>query len=200
MNEIYSLFSQPVFISHDNVGINVSNAVNYCKQLEYVQNKGGNFASVNTNILNVSEFSVIKKLITDALDNYTKEVMCWDYNNFYITQSWINVNPAGTSHSMHYHYNSIVSGVFYLQAADNDSITFYNDAKTLFNFKKSSYNIYNSETWEIPVKTGLIAIFPSQLTHSVKEHSDTDERISIAFNTFVTGQIGTKENLTLLNL
>lgn len=200
MTEVYALFSQPVFVSHNHVNLDLSQIINYCKNLEYVQNKGGNFASTNTNILDVPEFSQIKEFVIDAIKHYTKGVMKWEDNEFYITQSWLNVNPANTSHAMHYHFNSIISGVFYLQTTDSDSITFYNDAKTLLDFKKSSYNIYNSENWEIPVKPGMIAIFPSQLTHSVKVHDSNVERISIAFNTFVKGTLGNKENLTLLNL
>lgn len=200
MNEVYPLFSQPVFVSHENVDATFSTEIEYCKHLEYIQNKGGNYASIETNILDIATFANIKKLICAAIDHYAKGVMCWTDVDLYVTQSWANINPKNTQHSTHYHFNSIISGVFYLQTTDNDSITFHNDAKTLLDFKKSLYNIYNSETWEIPVKPGMIAIFPSQLTHSVKIHDTNTERISIAFNTFVKGSLGTKENLTLLTL
>jgi hypothetical protein len=50
------------------------------------------------------------------------------------------------------------------------------------------------------VKDNTIAIFPSLLAHSVKTNTHQRERISIAFNIFVRGKIGSEEALTLLEI
>ena len=54
--------------------------------------------------------------------------------------------------------------------------------------------------WHIPVKQGMIIIFPSSLKHSVERVMEKDTRISLSFNSFVTGSIGDKVNLTELKL
>jgi len=43
-------------------------------------------------------------------------------------------------------------------------------------------------------------LFPSGLTHMVETKEDDNTRISIAFNTFLKGYIGSDESLTGLNL
>lgn len=198
-NEMYPLFSQPVMVSRPEIPPFL-NIIEYCKTLEYSRNAGGNYSSLNTNILDEPELSDIRKLIENAVDYYTKEIMQWRNNEFYITQSWINVNPKDTRHHIHYHYNSIISGTFYVQAADNDEIMFYHDAKPMLDFDKSSYNIWNSSSYSIPVRTNSIAVFPSTMMHSVKDNKEDFERISIAYNVFVKGQLGSKERLTFLEL
>ena len=69
-----------------------------------------------------------------------------------------------------------------------------------FNFETNEYNTWNSLTWWIPVKSGDILLFPSYLNHSVETKQDNNLRISLAFNTFVKGNIGSREGLSELNL
>jgi len=44
----------------------------------------------------------------------------------------------------------------------------------------------------------LLFIFPSPLYHSVSIKTDNIERISLSFNTFFKGRIGTEKDLTEL--
>ena len=43
--------------------------------------------------------------------------------------------------------------------------------------------------WELPVEDNCIVLFPSQCFHYVKKNTSNNERVSIAFNTFVNGNI-----------
>ena len=52
----------------------------------------------------------------------------------------------------------------------------------------------------MPVWTGRLLIFPSNVPHQVITVHNSYERVSVAFNTFIRGQIGMKEEYTLLNL
>ena len=61
-------------------------------------------------------------------------------------------------------------------------------------------NIFATYNWWIPVKSGDILFFPSYLNHSVETKQDNNLRISLAFNTFVKGSIGSREGLSELNL
>ena len=47
-------------------------------------------------------------------------------------------------------------------------------------------------------KNDLLFIFPSPLYHSVSTKKGDNERISLAFNTFFKGKIGTEKDLTEL--
>jgi hypothetical protein len=62
------------------------------------------------------------------------------------------------------------------------------------------WNLWNSESWWFPVKTGDIIMFPSSLTHMVENKEGTNTRISLAFNVFIKGTIGNNKNLTELIL
>jgi hypothetical protein len=94
-----------------------------------------------------------------------------------------------------------LSGVYYLQTAREDHIKFINDPKPVLELEKSEYNIWNSNTYLVPVKDNSITIFPSSTMHSVDAHTEEDyERISIAFNMFVRGTLGSRESMTYLEL
>lgn len=196
--EVIPLFSSPVLVSNENENCSFTHIIDYCNSLEYRQNKSGNLTSVDSYILENPMFSEIKRLILGAIEQYTKRVMMWSNNDFFITQSWININPKNTAHHTHFHKNSIISGTFYLQTNDNDSITFLSDRKDCMDLVVSSFNLWNSTSWDMCVKTNTITIFPSLLSHEVKENTSADERISISFNVFVKGMLGTNKNLTLL--
>jgi uncharacterized protein (TIGR02466 family) len=199
-NEVYPLFSTPVLVSYSDEPP-FTKVLDYCKTLEYAPNKGSNYISLVDNILDNPVFSEIKVKILQAIDEYTKGVMKWERAEFYITQSWVNVNPKGTEHHAHYHYNSLLSGVYYLQTAREDHIKFINDPKPVLELEKSEYNIWNSNTYLVPVKDNSITIFPSSTMHSVDAHTEEDyERISIAFNMFVRGTLGSRESMTYLEL
>jgi uncharacterized protein (TIGR02466 family) len=198
MNDLYPLFSQPV-LTVDSEKSKLVDLVSYCENvLEYRPNAGGNFTSLNTSILDLNEFKDAKDLIDKAIDVYTKEVMGWTNEglDFFITQSWVNKNPKGTGHHEHFHLNAVLSGVLYLQTIENDAISFVSSNKPFFNFYPSFSNIWNSERFNIETKDNRVVLFPSGMLHSVPAHNSDNNRISLAFNVFVKGKIGSKENLT----
>lgn len=198
MNELYPLFSQPV-LTVDSDKSKLTGIVNYCESvLEYRPNAGGNYTSLNTDVLSLVEFKEAKDLIDHAINVYTKEIMSWlDPNlTFFVTQSWVNKNPQGTGHHEHYHLNSVFSGVLYLQTVEDDGISFVNNNKPFFKFYPAESNIWNSERFNIEVKDNRVVLFPAGMLHSVKSHNSNYNRISLAFNVFVKGKIGSKENLT----
>ena len=62
------------------------------------------------------------------------------------------------------------------------------------------YNIWNSSSWWFPVETGQLVMFPSSTTHQVDTKKGNNTRISLAFNTFYKGVIGSNYGLTELIL
>ena len=200
MNEVYPLFSKPVFVSTPELPP-FEEAIAYVKNLEYIENVGKNLTSTDTDVLSKPEFAGVRAVIQSALDEYTKGVMRWDTVDFYITQSWVNSNSGETDHHLHYHMNSIISGVFYLVAGDGKGkISFHDDHKRVLDFNVTEHNVWNSEHFSLPVQDNQIVLFPSVMLHSVEKHHGDYNRISIAFNTFVKGEFGSKQGLTHLKL
>jgi len=202
MNEILPLFAKPVYVSTPAFVVNqYKEVIEYCKNSEYYINVGQNFASDRRDVLLDPVFKDINELIHTAIDHYVKKIMMWTSNEFYVTQSWINVNPQNTEHHIHYHVNSILSGTFYLQTNEYDNIIFYNKSEqAMLQIERSSFNIWNSDYWKVPVTDNTIIIFPSSLSHSVAKNECDNNRISIAFNIFARGEFGSVENLTYLKL
>ena len=99
----------------------------------------------------------------------------------------------------HTHSNSFLSGVYYIDASEeNDKITFFKDGYKQIKLTSAEWNWWNSESWWVTVKTGQIVVFPSHLTHMVEQKAGNNVRCSLAFNTFLKGTIGENESLTEL--
>lgn len=162
----------------------------------------GNKSSVNTKMLDAPELADIKDFINRSVQEYFHTIYSPANDiQLYTTQSWLNVTQPGEYHHKHRHHNSFVSGVLYIHAEkDIDKITFFKPDASNFWVKNGAWNVYNSESWYFPVKTGELVIFPSTLEHMVTITESQDPRISLAFNTFFRGDMGDEDNLTRLIL
>ena len=97
--------------------------------------------------------------------------------DIYITQSWINHSLVGEEHHVHAHPNSIISGVFYLDADPAvDKITFVKTVTKEIDLIPKEYNPFNSNTWFYTVGTNNLVVFPSSLKHTVEKVLPSDKR------------------------
>jgi len=168
-----------------------------------VKRNQGNSSSKNTYVLNDERLANLKQFFTNETYNYFKNF----YNpeneiEFYITQSWLNMTNTNEFHHAHTHSNSVMSGVFYLEVdEDMDSITFHN-SKDSFNFYIPSNNwfMYFAKTWSFKIKKNTLILFPSTLMHSVDNVQADKQRISLAYNTFIKGTLGSYDSLSELKL
>lgn len=161
----------------------------------------GNTSSVDNYILQNKKLSNLNRFIELSLNKYFKEIYAPSKNvKPYITQSWVNYCKKGQFHHVHAHPNSFVSGIFYIQAdANKDKIYFFRDGYRQLSIPTNDFNLYNSTSWWLEVKTGDLILFPSSLTHKV-ETVETDLRMSLSFNTFLKGTLGVNYDLTELHL
>lgn len=123
--------------------------------------------------------------------------------DIYITQSWINRSKKGQWHHRHRHPNSILSGVFYIEADESDKILFgrANEYEQIsFVTQENKFNPFNSLTWWLQAKKNCLLLFPSGLEHQVPPVESEKERISMSFNTFFKGYMGDDDSLTGLNI
>ena len=164
----------------------------------------GNKTSIDTQILDNDIFKNIKKYCEDALNSFYKEVYLPELNSnikIYITQSWLNYTYKNEFHHMHSHPNSFISGVLYIDADKNfDMITFTKPEHIYYDFDISSANDFNTNEVFFRVNTGDIVLFPSNLHHRVPNTTNPNKRISLAFNSFIKGNIGKKMSLNYLQL
>lgn len=158
----------------------------------------GNEASVNSYILKEKPLSKLNEFLYNSANQYFQEVYKPNENiKLQITQSWLNYTSKGQYHHKHRHPNSIISGVFYINAvAGKDKIYFFNkDEYKQIDITPTEYNVFNSSSWWLEADVGVLYMFPSSLQHEVYIVDHEDTRISLSFNTFVRGTIGEKERL-----
>jgi len=152
-------------------------------------------------ILQSPELHRIKSFIKHHLQNYATDVMCVE-NELFPTIAWLNRTKKGAYHYQHHHVNSIASGVLYF-TEDPAPIEFHTDQtcswSTLKIFPKK-YNQFNTHSNIIEVKKGTLIIFPSYLEHSVIRTSNNIDRISLSFNSWISGTIGLLNQTSYLNL
>ena len=133
-------------------------------------------------------------ILKDALNQYFEEIYSParpEEVRLKLTQSWTNVTEPGENHHQHYHPNSVISGVIYINAdIDSDEIVFSNTKETVWEFVVKNKNAFNSRQYHLPVATGFMVLFPSQMFHGVPETTSKTPRISLAFNSFFEGKFG----------
>lgn len=169
-----------------------------------VRPNSSNRTSQNTCLLDDEALVCLRDNIKSCVSEYTTGINKTPDNvSLRITQSWCNYNGKGEWHHKHCHQNSVLSGVYYVHTDEEDKIYFYNEKLTneTIQVKPTEFNEYNSRSWWLPATQGTLILFPSELPHSVSERTHNGpDRVSLSFNTFYTGTIGTEENLTLLHL
>lgn len=100
----------------------------------------------------------------------------------------INKVTKGGTHTKHAHPGSVISGCFYLKCDENSSPLLFSDPRDYY-----KYVFYNQNTnperpsslspdYYVPVKQGLILMWPGWLEHEVPCSTDDSPRITIAFN------------------
>jgi uncharacterized protein (TIGR02466 family) len=164
------------------------------------RNLGGNSISIDDNFLDNDELSDVKQLLTDSVNEYFKEAINPNKDTkLYITISWLNVSQNGESHHVHHHPNSIVSGVLYIDTHEEDTISFGTPNPNMFGNLIFSGNPNVLYDWIIPVRNGRLLMFPSTLNHHVPPRPNTCKgtRISLSFNTWIKGVIGSSGKDTL---
>jgi len=195
---IHPLFANPVLEITERYKLN-NEELNYIKTQKMTSNIH-NYISDNFNILNDEKMKNIKHFIEQGIKYYIENILCPANKDIeiYITESWCNYTNKGESHHIHTHNNSILSGCLYVDVEDSDKIHFYKSNSyhgIYIPIDEKKFNYFNSDSWWLPVENGKLIIFHSSLQHSVEKITTHHTRISISFNTFVKGEVGTRSGL-----
>jgi len=188
---IHSLFPTPIGETVRNVTSKEQEFFEKLKNEPRKQNAGNTFTQ-DKYVLDKPELHDLKIDLTDMINNYLQTVFKPDFNaKLYITISWVNYTETGQWHHSHSHANSIISGVYYVDTGDTDKIFFESpniDQLTL-RIKPREYNNWNSGDWWWETPQDTVLLFPSSLAHRVAPTTSENVRVSLAFNTFIKGQI-----------
>jgi len=201
---IESVFPCPVYIVKSDSKFTYDEEIGNIIE-EGMYYNGSNSTSSDSYIFD-TKLKEIKQFCEDQIKIYVEQVICPVEGDldFYITQSWLNVNRPGEVHYEHCHSNSIISGVFYISTEEDDNITFVDPnyhVKDGIKFETTVSNIWNSEQWAFQSNSNELILFPSWLNHMVNSNPRaTKDRLSISFNTFVRGTLGdiTSKNKLIL--
>ena len=202
---IHSIFPTPIYTTKIDRGFTKLELQFVKQQKKHCTNNQGNINTKDNYVLNRKEFKNIKKFLDKHCKEYLDTVICPKNNiELYITQSWLNYTETDQYHHKHTHPNSVVSGVFYFDSnVKNDKILFSHSRgyqQISPEIDKEKFNLWNSGTWFFPVETGNLFMFPSSTTHQVETKQGDNTRISLAFNTFYKGTVGSNKDLTELIL
>jgi uncharacterized protein (TIGR02466 family) len=111
----------------------------------------------------------------------------WDLEKFAlnITSCWAIVNGKLAFNSVHNHPNSILSGVYYLQAPENCGGIFFSDprpASQMLIPPVKEFNLWTFPKVSYKPHEGTMLLFPSWLLHGVEMNVSEEVRISVSFN------------------
>ena len=195
-------FATPIYHTTTEAYLNKNQSI-IKEHLNKVQpNVGRNVTTLDHYILDNSNMSDLKGWFQSQVDNYAYQILGIKKSiKFYITQSWLNINPPTSEHHGHFHRNSLFSGVYYLKG--NTPIIFerLSDWTQHFEFEFEKPTIFSGENFHVSPTPGTLLLFPSTLRHSVPPNGDEDIRVSLAFNVFFKGELQpTKDNLTRLKI
>ena len=135
--------------------------------------------------------SAIRQASQQVIDAYR-----YDVERLEITAMWANMLSRGEFHRPHVHGNNFLSGVYYVKGGQGAQIHFMtpNSGSQVIVPHCIEHTIDNSDEWRVDAGDGRLILFPSWLTHFVGA-VQTDERISIAFNVMLRGQMAPRDSL-----
>lgn len=200
--ETIALFSTPLFIS-DEYAL-APGEEKFLRGQAWRSNAGGNKSSLDSHVLDRPEVKGLRTFLQAQVDFFVYQVLKVKLQHqFYITQSWMNFNEKGTQHHPHAHQNSLISGVYYLDGDDSPIVFRRPASHTLFGNLQITFgelNLVNAGECNFAAQRNRTMLFPSTTQHYVTENHSEVPRMSLAYNTFVRGQLGDVQELTELHI
>lgn len=201
-HKVYSLFPVPFYTSEVELDMEkIRNDIAKLARYEQgLNDSNGYIYPKNEQLFNRKEFLEMKIEVKKHVDKFMREVLQYDYDDSFFACSWYNINKPGSHHHRHYHPNSIVSGVVFITNPENGGHLLFNSPHQrdiMLSQKKNSAGTHFADGIFSPdQREGCIALFPSWLEHAVSKNMSDEDRLTIAFNVFVKGHIGSAHTLT----
>lgn len=200
---IVDLFSTPIY--KGKVYIPESDLSDIKSCVEYKRNPSDNgFVSTDKYIFN--KYGAIKNQVKAHLDDYSYSVIgIRDDVKMRLMNSWVMSHVRGDFAPNHYHTNSVISGVLYLQVPENSGDIYFVKDQDEQDILSRTINVpkvpnnYNSANQKICVSAGDLILFPSKLIHYVPASESDEMRFCIAFNVMPRDFVGDDELLNYIS-
>ena len=143
------------------------------------------------NLLLQPEFKEMKVWVEECAKDFLDNVLKMEYEEFFLTESWMNISGKGGYQKIHNHANSIISGVLYLKSEPGHPPLKFNKYKMETrpfislgeHYKKTNPN--TATTLSFPCTQNDMFIFNSYMIHGHDVNELESERIGIAWNGLV---------------
>ena len=143
------------------------------------------------NILLEPEFKEIHDFVKSSAEDFLDNVLELEYEEFFVTESWLNISGKGGYQKIHNHSNSIISGTLYLKSEEGHPPLNFRKQKMEFepfislteHYKKGNPN--TASTLSFPSTEDTMLVFNSHLYHGHDENQIKSERIGLAWNGLV---------------
>ena len=139
----------------------------------------GNMFSINI----IKETPNFCRFVEQCVIDYAQELGMKAMIPFAITESWFTKTSKGQHAPLHAHGNSDISGVYYLQTNGNDGALVLKNPMTCTN--NNIIMFLSNMKWgqkRMPLKEGLLLLWPAFLEHGTFVNETPEDRISFSFN------------------
>ena len=143
------------------------------------------------NILLHSEFQEVKAWIQECAEDFLDNALEMEYEEFFFTESWLNISGKGGYQKVHNHSNSIISGTLYLKSEEKHPPLEFKKQKMEFepfislteHYKKGNPN--TASTLGFPCTQDTMLVFNSHLYHGHDANKLESERVGLSWNGLV---------------
>ena len=143
------------------------------------------------NLLLQPEFKEMKVWVEECAKDFLDNALKMEYEEFFITESWMNICEKGAYQGIHNHSNSIISGVLYLKSEPKHPPLEFKKMmlpqepfiSLTEHYKKG--NSFTAPALAFPCTQNTMIVFNSYLYHGHDESVLEEERIGIAWNGLV---------------
>ena len=143
------------------------------------------------NILLHPEFKEVKVWIQECAEDFLDNALEMEYEEFFFTESWLNISGKGGYQKVHNHSNSIISGTLYLKSEEKHPPLEFRKQKMEFepfislteHYKKGNPN--TASTLGFPCTQNTMLVFNSHLYHGHDASQVESERVGLSWNGLV---------------
>ena len=143
------------------------------------------------NILLHPEFKEVKEWIQECAEDFLDNALEMEYEEFFFTESWLNISSKGGYQKVHNHSNSIISGTLYLKSEEKHPPLEFRKQKMEFepfislteHYKKGNPN--TASTLGFPCTQNTMLVFNSHLYHGHDASQVESERVGLSWNGLV---------------
>ena len=189
--EHHKIFPTHLFLINDFYKSDMTTMKKYISDLWVNRGYDSNWQTNSADLHKKNEFKEFSELVISTSKEILNELK-YDVEDVIITDMWANVLKSGEHHPAHTHSNNFLSGVWYLHSDKGAGIQFHDPrpAADVIVPRKKETTVNNSSMLGYDSTANRALIFPSWLPHWVQQNKSKYNRISIAWNIQVIGQVG----------